>query len=35
MVSPAPEYGEHTIDMLQRYGYTEEDIAALGKDGVI
>ena len=35
MVSPAPEYGEHTIDMLQRYGYSEEDIAALEKDGVI
>ncbi len=34
-VTAAPEYGEHTIDILQRYGYSEDEIAALTKDGVI
>ena len=35
IVTAAPEYGEHTIDILQRYGYSEGEIAALAKDGVI
>jgi crotonobetainyl-CoA:carnitine CoA-transferase CaiB-like acyl-CoA transferase len=35
LVTAAPEYGEHTIDILQRYGYSEGEIAALTKDGVI
>mgnify|MGYP001158417876 CR=1 FL=1 len=31
----APEFGENTIDVLQRYGYSDDDIAALQKDGVV
>jgi len=34
-VTAAPEYGEHTIDMLQRYGYSDEEIAKFTKDGVV
>ena len=34
-VTPAPEYGEHTIDVLQRYGYSDEDIAALKDSGAV
>ena len=35
IATAAPEYGEHTTDILQRYGYSDSEIAALGKDGVI
>jgi crotonobetainyl-CoA:carnitine CoA-transferase CaiB-like acyl-CoA transferase len=34
-VTAAPEYGEHTIDILQRYGYSDAEISAYTKDGVI
>jgi crotonobetainyl-CoA:carnitine CoA-transferase CaiB-like acyl-CoA transferase len=34
-VTAAPEYGEHTIDILQRYGYSDDDIAALSAAGAI
>jgi crotonobetainyl-CoA:carnitine CoA-transferase CaiB-like acyl-CoA transferase len=34
-VTAAPEYGEHTVDMLQRYGYSDEEIAKFTKDGVV
>ncbi|MEC7490616.1 MAG: CoA transferase [Pseudomonadota bacterium] len=34
-VTAAPEYGEHTIDILQRYGYSDEDISELTGDRVI
>ena len=34
-VSPAPDYGQHTVDVLQRYGYSEEDITALKGEGII
>ena len=34
-VTAAPEYGEHTVDVLQRYGYSDEDIDALRKSGSI
>jgi len=35
VVTAAPEYGEHTIDILQRYGYSEDDIAALKQSSSI
>ena len=31
----APEYGADTIDVLQRYGYSDADIAALQTDRVV
>jgi formyl-CoA transferase len=31
----APDYGEHTTDILLRYGYSDADIAALSKNSVI
>jgi crotonobetainyl-CoA:carnitine CoA-transferase CaiB-like acyl-CoA transferase len=34
-VTAAPEYGEQTVDILERYGYSAEDIAALRKNGVV
>lgn len=34
-VTAAPEYGEQTVDILERYGYSADDIAALRKDGVV
>ncbi|MEX2455630.1 MAG: CoA transferase [Rhodospirillaceae bacterium] len=34
-VTAAPEYGADTRDVLERYGYAAEDIAALEKDGAI
>jgi crotonobetainyl-CoA:carnitine CoA-transferase CaiB-like acyl-CoA transferase len=34
-VTAAPEYGEHTIDILQRYGYSDDDIAALSAAGAV
>lgn len=34
-ITPAPEYGEQTVDILERYGYSEADIAALRQDGTI
>lgn len=34
-VTPAPEYGADTRDILERYGYSAEDIAGLTGDGVV
>ncbi len=34
-VTAAPEYGEQTVDILERYGYSAEDIAALQKGGIV
>ena len=34
-VTAAPDYGEHTVDILQRYGYSDEEIGAFTKDGVV
>ena len=34
-VTPAPEYGADTRDMLERYGYSGDQIDALERDGVI
>jgi crotonobetainyl-CoA:carnitine CoA-transferase CaiB-like acyl-CoA transferase len=34
-VTTAPEYGEQTIDILERYGYSADEIAALQKGGVV
>jgi crotonobetainyl-CoA:carnitine CoA-transferase CaiB-like acyl-CoA transferase len=34
-VTTAPEYGEQTIDILERYGYSADEIAALHKGGVV
>ena len=33
--TPAPEYGEHTIDLLERYGYSKKDIVSLQAEGII
>ena len=33
--TPTPDYGEHTEEILRRYGYSDEDIAALRTDGVL
>lgn len=33
--TPAPEYGADTRDVLERYGYSADEIAALEKDGIV
>ncbi|MBN8873871.1 MAG: CoA transferase [Rhodospirillales bacterium] len=32
---PPPKYGEHATDVLEQHGYSEEEIAALQRDGVL
>jgi hypothetical protein len=33
--SPAPKLGQHTAEILEAIGYGAEEIAALGKSGVV
>lgn len=32
---PAPEFGQHTEEILLEYGYTWEDIARFKQEGII